>query len=366
MVKLFSTGKHRYILLVCALFLVVSSIRAQVVHSYGVSYHAGKVWAHSKYVQNTAHDDVTMIQLDYDKYLTDTGSWNTFGLFPHHGWIMNYTNYNSQVLGRALVAAYYIQPTMRIGRRFEWGFRATFGAAIASSPFDLTSHRENYSYSLWFNPHLVLGLNASFHLSKQLTFWSTVQLNHISNASVRKPNSGVNWPTAGIGVRYRMQDYLPPGMNTHQRPSDVKKLRLDASVYYARAMYSIDERMILPIYGAQLLGSWYGRLHGWTLATEITKDAIYDRLITNNGIPVDKPVLMAALFGHEFVFKRFIFSQQLGRYYVQQGDYYPSKIFHRWGLTFYPHRNFGVGFNLKVHIEQANLVDWRLIYSFNR
>ena len=45
-----------------------------------------------------------------------------------------------------------------------------------------------------------------------------------------------------------------------------------------------------------------------------------------------------ALIGHEFIFKKFNFSQQIGIYLYNQNPYI-DRIYHRWGLYFKLNKN---------------------------
>ncbi|MFA6516705.1 MAG: acyloxyacyl hydrolase [Bacteroidia bacterium] len=365
--KLFSTPSVLLYAIVLLMGLLGGAkfASAQRIKGYGFNYHAGQVWAHNKFVQNTAHAEVTMIQLEFDTHLGDTDTWIKSKHYPHQGWMINYTNFGVPVLGHAINFAYYIQPTIGLGRYAELGLRATAGISIASNPYDASTNPANFSYSLPVTPHLVIGVHTGIHLSSHLTLTNSIQLNHISNASLSKPNSGANWPTLSAGLRYRTNPQLPKPLHDLKRPKDQKKLRADFTLFYARSMYSLTNRTLYSISGIQVQGSYFGRLHGWTLGFEMAKDQVYNQLISNNAIPIEKPVLISLMAGHEFIMGDFIFTQHFGKYVYQQGNYYPSMYYHRWGFMYYPIRYFGIGLNLKVHIEQANCIDLRLNYALN-
>lgn len=365
--KLFSTLTPllHAIVLFTGLFGGAKIATAQIIQGYGLAFHEGRVWAHNKFIQNTAHAEVTMIQVEMDQHLGDTATWIKCKNYPHQGWMMNYTNYHNAVLGHAFNIAYYIQPTLAFGKIAELGLRASTGISLATNPYDPASNPDNLSYSLPVTPHLVLGIHAGVHFLSHFTLTGSVQLNHISNGSLRKPNSGVNWPTASLGLRYRTISQLPKPLRGFAVPKDHKKIRTDLALFYARSMYSLTNRTMYSISGLQIQGSYSGRLHGWTLGFELARDQLYNALIRNNAIPVSKPLLISLMAGHEFMMGHFIFSQYFGRYIYQQGNYYPSKFYHRWGMIYYPLKNWGIGVNMKVHIEQANCIDLRLVHSFN-
>jgi hypothetical protein len=79
-----------------------------------------------------------------------------------------------------------------------------------------------------------------------------------------------------------------------------------------------------------------------------------------------KPALnISLLAGHEFIWGKFIFSQQLGFYIYEKTPYY-NAWFHRWGLYRKISKNFMAGVNLKAHLNVANFFDVRFIYTLVR
>jgi hypothetical protein len=68
--------------------------------------------------------------------------------------------------------------------------------------------------------------------------------------------------------------------------------------------------------------------------------------------------------GHEFLLGKFIFSQQIG-YYLYKPAPYDRDWFHRWGIMAKVNKHWWAGFNLKAHLQVADFIDVRVIYSWN-
>ena len=77
------------------------------------------------------------------------------------------------------------------------------------------------------------------------------------------------------------------------------------------------------------------------------------------------------MLGHEFVFRKIIFSQQLGFYLVKHTSTYTDiylqpfpTIYHSWGLRYKLTPHWFIGFNMLVHNQVADFIDGRLTYRF--
>lgn len=75
-----------------------------------------------------------------------------------------------------------------------------------------------------------------------------------------------------------------------------------------------------------------------------------------------EPLQLGVLAGHEFILGRFLFSQRLGVYLYQPGNYF-SLFYHRWGLAYRFNTHWAAGINLKAHGPEADFADVRIIYS---
>ena len=101
-------------------------------------------------------------------------------------------------------------------------------------------------------------------------------------------------------------------------------------------------------------------------AAVLGAELYYNRFIDAPGQPEDnsKPAILSSLnIGHEFLFKRIIFSQQYGRYITDYPRFFKYAFYHRWGLRYKITDKWLAGFNLKVHRFTADFIDFRLMYK---
>jgi hypothetical protein len=82
--------------------------------------------------------------------------------------------------------------------------------------------------------------------------------------------------------------------------------------------------------------------------------------ITNKDISTN---LGGVLIGHEFLFNRCIFSQQLGYYFFNEMPSLVDYFYHRWGFNYKLSRHAMLGLNLNANLQKAYLIDLRLVFS---
>ena len=75
------------------------------------------------------------------------------------------------------------------------------------------------------------------------------------------------------------------------------------------------------------------------------------------------PVVVSAIFGHEFLLGRFNFSQTIGIYF-NRPEPTDDPIYLRVGLTYLVTKRIFLGINLKAHTNVADYMDFRIGYSF--
>ena len=107
-----------------------------------------------------------------------------------------------------------------------------------------------------------------------------------------------------------------------------------------------------------------GKTHAFTLAIKLYYDNADKQQMKIEGAP-SSAAKSGVMLGHEFLWGKYIFSQQIGVYLFDFTPYYPA-WFHRWGLYRIVNDKWTAGINLKAHKQVANFVDLRLIYTFNK
>jgi hypothetical protein len=338
-----------------------------VVNTFSLGMHYGSVFAHSEAVQNTAGANPRGIELSFTKQRRDKGVVDLCNCYPRQGLVASYFNFDNEILGQGIMAGWMLEPTYRLGNKFQFSIRGIAGLTWMSNPYDSVKNPGNQSYSTAVSAWLVLGASVSYPLGEKWRLQLGGNFEHTSNGGMKQPNKGVNFPTASLHLQY-----MPAPAPYYRGERGTEKYwkgmpwRKDLGIFGTAKRWvneaGIGDRQ--PIIGLLALGSkQVGRISALTVGTEIYYDGYNARRMEADSILGKSAVRMGLMGGHEFLLGRFIFSQQLGIYLYKPAPY-DKDWFHRWGILYKFNRHMWTGFNLKAHLQVADFVDLRMVYSF--
>ena len=346
----------------------VKAGKAENLFSVGLGLQHGTIFAHSPAVENTKGSRPTGIEAMASWQRTDSSIFALCNCYPRKGVMVAYYNYDNDILGKSINAAYFLEPLYRLGKNSFFSFRATAGLSYLTNPFDSVRNPSNRSYSTRVSAYLLVGAGLWFRLGDQ--WWLNPSLNyqHISNGGLKEPNKGINWPTAGLTVGYQKnKGAFYKGDRSKEKFWKGEPLRWDATLL-GMARNGQDEegirRHFLLIGLSVQAAKQVGRINNLTAGAEIYRDAELKVALKKDSINAS-PLKAGLLAGHEFILGRFLFSQQLGLYLFDQTPYY-DKLYHRWGLHYRAGDHLGIGFRLKAHRHVADFVDVRVVYSWQK
>ena len=341
------------------------SQRQKRILSLTLGLQHGFIFAHSPAVENTKGARPTGVEFILNWRKSDAQAWNLCNCFPANGLLLAYYDYDSEILGKSLTAAYSLEPAYRIGRRNLLYLRAVAGLSYLSNPYDSVKNPGNASYSSYVSGYLLLGLGLSFPLSEKWSANISANYQHESNGGLRQPNKGINWPTAGISFSYEPN---PRALYRGTRNKDKywksygPRWEIAAFGVARRIVDSNGKKLRLPLVGFSFLASkQVGTVNALTLGVEAFTDHTTKRAFKLDSIE-GSPIRAGVFFGHEFLLGKFLFSQRLGVYVFDESPYFDA-IYHRWGIQYQSKKRWGFGFNLLAHKQVADFVDVRVIYS---
>ena len=356
---------RKFVLLLPCIILYVLAM-AQTQKRWTIAPSAGTIFAHSVDVENTKGSTPIGIQLDYSWQHTDSNSFQTFSSLPFQGVSLSAFHFDNTILGNGYTLAYYLEPQLRIGKRAGIAFPAAIGLSYLTNPYNPKTNAGNNSYSTHFIVYLGLSLQPYVEINKKLQLGLSASYRHVSNSGIKLPNRGVNWITAELTARYfiKPQIDMQQIIKHHKQYKSKKQNRFDVCMFGASRSINSESSARYGVYGAGLLHSWQtGATHALTLGAEAYNDIGAGRRMKNDGIEGRSSVRSGLMFGHEFLWGKFRFSQQVGIYVFDQTPYY-SSWYHRWGLLYGLNKHISAGFVIKAHKHVAAFPDVRLVYSF--
>jgi len=341
---------------------------------FALRLHYGVIYAHTKLVANTAGAHPRGFELEFSKQITDKKIWESYRCYPRMGLILSYFNLNTPILGSSYNASYFIEPNYRISNTASFFLRTSAGLSYLTNPHDSIKNPANQSYSLPVNVFLSVGVGINWRLTQHTALSFMTSFQHNSNGGFQLPNHGVNYPTASLGIKYSPGNNVLPVYKKEPGPGYKNaKPVVDVGVFYSpKSGYSsawVSHRKYLA--GAYVqVSRQVSALDAITVAAEFYHD---DALQSIKKILGDNTScnLAGIMVGHEFIFRRIVFSQQLG-YYVYKNtktfsDLYQQSfpaLYHRWGLRYKLNQHYYLGFNMLAHKQTADFIDVRLVYRF--
>lgn len=320
---------------------------------------AGFVFAHDEQVSNTAGTNIAAFELKLNRTRIDDEAKRYNPRYFNSGFSLAYLHFNKPFLGNGIFGSFFIEPYFVNNHHFTFGPVARIGLSYNTNPYHEQLNNENFSYSSHITPYLSLGLNTTIKISKTFCLDAGINFNHISNGGIKHPNYGMNFPTASLGLEYDLNIYKTENII----PLPEFKWRFDVIPFTSYKSIALDKEHFYWVYGLSLQASRKtGYYHAFSLGAEWVADLGKKKEFEISGRPNTDFNRFGLLAGHEFLFKRFNFSQQLGLF-IYNKDSNLGLMYHRWGLNYKMNPRWMIGCNLSAHRLTADFLDVRLVYS---
>jgi hypothetical protein len=371
----FKKMKHFFLpFLLCWLSTPISSSAQNADKWAGVGVEtnliAGKILKHAKTFTSPVPDVSTGLEVNIIQQTYGRKDWQQRRNYPLIGLGLGFTNYGiDSIYGKGVSIYPNMQiPIMRSGN-IEWTFKAGFGLGYMSKRYErapswdtinvaIGSHFNNYSY---FSTDLRYRLNNNWDIQAGLNF------SHVSNASLRLPNKGINMYGGHIGVRYFPVTSRPEKIHDELEPLKNRWLvqgRVGISAVETRAA----DGPLYPVYLASVYASkrYLSKNKAFAGIDYSYHSSIAAFLKNNEILPGEEKAhsWKSAIFvGNEFLYGRAGIVLQLG-VYIKQAELKLDPHYQKIGLNFYAiQKEQGIlkelffSCLLKTHKTQAELVE---------
>jgi hypothetical protein len=356
--------KLAFILIVLLNFKIKAQQNQNPLTGITVGFHYGSMYIQNKYVKNTEGAKPIGIELLYTKQLRDEKSWQQNRCYFNSGIGINYFNYNNSILGQSASLFYIFEPQVKLGKKLKIFGSTNLGLTFLTNPHKNSSNNLNLSYSLPISFNLVFGAGIQYPLSKNFQLGLAGHFVHISNGGLQEPNRGVNLTSINLRLTYNPSDNELK--NFIKKPFIYKnKSRLDLGFYGSNKNIDVndDERFFIFGFSANY-SKQIGRFYALTSGLEVLTDKVTEERLKRNKLNKSN-IRSGLLVGQEFLFGRFVVSQQLGYYLINDTKYF-NEFYQRAGVCYYTRSNIAFGFSLLTHTYNPNFMDIRLLYSFNK
>lgn len=346
-------------------FPAIAQDSLQVPTVWNVQAHYGFIIPHSSELKPVSNTNPGGIQLDWSKLLLSRKAWDSCNCFSQLGLSASYINFgNPEQLGNAYSLVFFSEPYLTYKRSLSFSFRAGIGPTYLNRVYDEVSNPENTFYSARLSFLLLANFSISYRLSPRLSLQAVAYYNHISNGGWKLPNKGINFPTVGLGLHYRPQPVNFPSWPRNQSNKGKLKgyLRLFAAVpkVSADSVNPTVRRLQLGLAAGGLYH--FSQLNALNLGVELVRDGAKKEVRERKGEDYDFHSI-GLMLGHNFVFGRFTFNQQMGWYAYRPYPSDQAQFYQRYELL-YSLGQLRIGTGLKAHGDTAENLDMRLGWIF--
>lgn len=343
-------------------FIITPSLQAQSFYSIGGSIHKGFIAQHTDAIGHLALSHPTGFEIYVKKHTYGKKLWQQLHNYPDVGFSVHYFDFKNPMLGKAVSVFSFIDFYIIKKKKSELIIKTAAGINYATNPYDRENNNKNVALGSTFAYAFQGRLSYNFQLIDRLKLTTALTLTHFSNGAFKKPNMGINIPTANIGLLYYLQkdkpayirDDSPPEFDSEPKfnivfASGVKEIDVIGSGKFP--FFTLSIYMDKQISPTNIINIGIDGFYNMATKEEIK----IDRGLSDNDHPDFKRAGLVA--GHEVLFGKVSLLTQLGIYLYR--PYKSDKaIYQRYGLKYRITEQLFAGISLKSHYGKADAVEW--------
>jgi len=338
----------------------------------------GKVIKHTEKFRLPVPEQSTALDVNLQWKTYGKKQWHQRRRYPIIGIAFTYTNYGIDSLyGRC----YSLYPNIEIpiitGNKIEWTVRIGNGAGYVSKKYQRRTPLDtlNNAISSHINDYASFLTDVRYRVSDNWEIQTGLNFSHISNASYRQPNLGINMWGGHIGIKYYPVTSKPMNI-THQLPNIPNRWLAQFRLTMAYNQSNAPLGPSYPIYLATIMASkrWISKNKLFFGLDYSYHQQIYAFLRNNSfvepGTEYQNSYKTAVLAGNEFLLGRLGVVLQTG-FYLRQAYQTQGKFYQKIGGNYYitqrehgPIKEAYLCAFLKTHISTAELAEFGFGMSF--
>lgn len=309
---------------------------------FDVNMFAGKVIKHTVNFRLPLPEVSTGIDVNFQWRKYGRQEWEQRRRYPIVGIGLAYTNYGiDSVYGRVIGIYPNIEIPIITGGRLNWTARIGDGAGFTTRHYSRNGYVDtlNNAISSTVNDYASFMTDIRWNINTHWQVQAGINFSHISNASFRQPNLGINMAGGHVGVKY-----YPVSSEPKRIVRELKPLKNRWLAQFRLTMSANESNAPLgptyPIYIGTVLASkrWISKNKLLLGADYSYHQQIFAFLRENSFVaPGDErqeATKVAVLAGNEFLLGRIGVVLQVG-YYVHQAFQTQGKVYQKLGGNFY-------------------------------
>ena len=344
----------------------------------GIKSHYGFIIPHSVALKDATDSNPAGVELTWGKILLQKDQYELLNNFAKVGMTFHWIDFRKPgSLGHSLNLGAFVEPVFMFRNRFFVSVKNGMGATWLTSIYDENHNPDNKFFASRISFLLYVNPGVHYRVTDRLNLIFSGSYNHISNGGIKQPNYGMNFPTLAVGAEYVLRDYTIPDYS--RSPGNaLKERRISVHADLFASVKNIDkgnnfekdglieddtfDAMLLWIYGIQVrVGKPVSERNTLSVAAEWIADHYTRERIRRAGLNLDHNKI-ALLGGHEFVFGKAGFRQQLAFYL--HAPYEKDFMYQRYTLYYNFSSRLCFSTSLKSHLHQADIFDIRIGIRF--
>jgi len=329
----------------------------------GAKAHYGFIIPHADELKPVSDTNIWGFQLDFSKLNTSYKSWSNCNCYSRLGLSFNFYDYrNPEVLGHSYNLAFFFEPYFNFKSRSLVSMRVGMGLTYLDQVYDEIQNPENLFFGSKLSGILLMNLTYNYVFKDRYQLNLSLNYNHISNAGLKMPNKGMNFPTVALGLDYILK---PTELVAQEKNGGLRNKKF---LGYGRLFWSIrsvgadsiferKNKLMIGLEGGVIKG--LSNVNGLLGGVEFSYDGSFKEM--SERLNQDYSSLIISLhLGHAFVIGRITFTQQMAYYVYKPFPSTSKAFFQRYGIYYRIGKMASIGFSLKAHGHVAEHMDFRM------
>lgn len=323
----------------------------------------GFIYKHSEEVGHLITSHPTGFIAELNKYTYGNEPWQQHYNFADMGYTLMYVDYNNKVIGKtvAAMAHYNFYFNKNHNKRSDFKFKLAFGVGYHTNPYDKVENNKNNFLGTPLSFGMQLQTKYMHLVTDRLKAVAGLSYIHFSNASIQRPNKGVNIFASSLGLAYRLNKNKPKYKTMDLTETGEESIKFNLSLSGGLSETTTVGAGSYPFY---VFNAYADKRLNHKSALQLGFDAFFTHSIRED-IRYDKSLdgelkpdykRLGLTIGHELFVNKVSLLSQFG-YYVYRPYKSFKPVYLRLGVKYYFSEKFFSTFVLKTHFAKAEAAE---------
>lgn len=271
---------------------------------------------------------------------------------------------SKQYIGKMAGVFPYLNFRLFGGNVFKSSFRTGLGGGWIEKPYDVKNNHKNVLLGSHLNIFIDLMWKNELKLSDHLNLNAGLSFSHLSNASIKLPNLGVNTPALSAGVSYAFNQSTPHPFTTKDSTYKNISYRIRLSVGMKQTPWIESYRYETITGEIEVAKNHKGNFNygaGIAVFYDPSLPHMYLDPVITIGPPYKHTINVGPYIMYEKLVGRLSIPLQLGIYAI---DDYLGLLFQNIGFRYRLSNHWSAGGYLKTHWGKADFIHAGIDYIF--